>query len=502
MRRLAVPLGALVLGVAVVQGQGPNLAVQVERPSGPRAGGTESLQWVFTRPALPPREALARLNLVLAWRTYLPVESRRDGLFTVQHFGRDILVQTRSGLVVSLDPADGSTRWRAAVGDPYKVNYPLTCNRQSVFAVRGVSIIALDRDTGRAQWNYALATAPVAPPAADEEHLYICEQTGLVSTYELPLLHPPSANAPPPREMSATDVAGRSLSAPQPPGGLETRTAPAGPPSEAPQPGAPSNVPRLIFDLTLESRLRYTPLLSANLAVAVGDDGVVTGIVQDRRQIQYQTRLDYPPSAPPAQHQPIIRGVARNFMYLPSQGFDVYAVDLPTGQLVWRFTGSALIRRRPLATDDAVYLTPDWSGLLQIRPDTGELMWRNQQAYHFLSANPKFVYALDRHGRLMVLDRSNGTALGGLDTRDYVVPISNELTDRVFLGANDGLLVCLHDADYPTPQVMNKQGMLRGTPAPARGAPSAGKQEGTIPAPSAAPDRRTRPAKEPPPPEP
>ena len=38
---------------------------------------------IFTRPALPPRDVLERLNLVEGWHTYVPTESTRDGIFSV-----------------------------------------------------------------------------------------------------------------------------------------------------------------------------------------------------------------------------------------------------------------------------------------------------------------------------------------------------------------------------------------------------------------------------------
>src|SRR4051812_16749752 len=68
---------------------------------------------IYTRPTMPSREALDRLNLQLAWRTYLPMAGKRDGLFSVQVLHDLILVQTRSGTLTALDPADGSTLWRA-----------------------------------------------------------------------------------------------------------------------------------------------------------------------------------------------------------------------------------------------------------------------------------------------------------------------------------------------------------------------------------------------------
>ena len=61
------------------------------------------------------------------------------------------------------------------------------------------------------------------------------------------------------------------------------------------------------------------------------------------------------------------------------------------------------------------------------------------------------MYATDASGRLLVLDRNRGTQLAGYDPGDFVVPISNESTDRLYLASNDGLLLCLHDRDYAVP---------------------------------------------------
>ena len=39
-----------------------------------------------------------------------------------------------------------------------------------------------------------------------------------------------------------------------------------------------------------------------------------------------------------------------------------------------------------------------------------------------------------------------------------MTPVSNELTDRIYLASNDGLLLCLHDRDYAKPvRVKNVQ---------------------------------------------
>jgi hypothetical protein len=82
---------------------------------------------------------------------------------------------------------------------------------------------------------------------------------------------------------------------------------------------------------------------------------------------------------------------------------------------------------------------------------TGQGIWRNTEAERFLAVNQKYVYAMDRHGRFLILDKRRGTLLTAYDLRDFVVPLRNETTDRIYLASNDGLIVCLRDRDQTKP---------------------------------------------------
>src|SRR5262245_1261503 len=149
MNKLVVTLAAIVLTATTVLAQEPSR--------------------IYTRPALPLRDALDRLNLKMAWYVYVPMDGRKDGIFTVQHTGKELLVQTHSGLVVSLDPETGETNWRSRVGNLYPQGQPLGWNSRSVFVVNGTSIYALDRKTGQERWHYDLDVATTAAPVADND---------------------------------------------------------------------------------------------------------------------------------------------------------------------------------------------------------------------------------------------------------------------------------------------------------------------------------------------
>src|SRR5262245_23660341 len=97
------------------------------------AAAQPDLSKQYSRPTVPPREVLDRLALKLGWQTYVPMDGRRDGLASVQVTPKEILVQTRSGLIVSLDPETGRTNWRQRVGNPYAGNLPPGYNGTQVF---------------------------------------------------------------------------------------------------------------------------------------------------------------------------------------------------------------------------------------------------------------------------------------------------------------------------------------------------------------------------------
>jgi outer membrane protein assembly factor BamB len=129
----------------------------------------------------------------------------------------------------------------------------------------------------------------------------------------------------------------------------------------------------------------------------------------------------------------------------------VFALDVDTGQLKWRITADRLITRKLAVTDEDIYVAPRRGGLFRANREDGREIWRNPDADRFLAHNRLFTYARDRFGGMLVLDRATGTELSCLYLGDFVIPFSNDQTDRIYMGANNGLIICLHDRDHPKP---------------------------------------------------
>jgi outer membrane protein assembly factor BamB len=369
---------------------------------------------LYTRPSLPSKAALDRLNLKLAWQTYVPTDGPRDGIFSVQVLDDQILVLMRSGILAALNPEDGTLQWRILVGVPYRVSQAPGRNSQSVFVLNGVHVYALDRKKGFPQWEFDPPATPAAPPVADEERLYLPVGTGRLYVYQLPRL---TAAGPKP----AAPVG-------------EFKTAAS---------YVAANEPNYLWDYEVEGRLDQAPLMYENLLVLADNNGTFFTNSKVNRTIEYRFQAEAALSAPMAQ----FGGIA----YVASREFNVFALDIVAGRILWRFTADRPILRKPIVTDEDIYIAPERAGLYRVNRETGLEDWHNLEGDRFLAHNKALVYALDRQGQLLILDRATGKRLTRFDISAFVFPVSNELTDRLFLASNNGLIICLHDKNYPKP---------------------------------------------------
>jgi outer membrane protein assembly factor BamB len=219
-------------------------------------------------------------------------------------------------------------------------------------------------------------------------------------------------------------------------------------PGSTPQ-GSPPLIRQWAFDA--KGRLSQPPLLSFKSAVATRDDGAVFAVARANAgdepadlRTSFQTQGEV--VAPLA--------INKGIVYIPCQDSFLYAFNTDNGQLEWRFAGQAPIVAGPLATDFDVFVRVDKKALFRLNRATGNVVWSNKEAVKVLAANLRFVYAVDRVGNMLVLDYERGKTMAAWDARDWVLTIANDLTDRVFMAANDGQILCLHHRDLVRPMVV------------------------------------------------
>ena len=133
-----------------------------------------------------------------------------------------------------------------------------------------------------------------------------------------------------------------------------------------------------------------------------------------------------------------------------------------------RYLAGGVIDKRPIATDDSLYVAGNQIGMTRLErfitkdAKTGEQtwhfkkIWTNPDAVRVFSVSPRVVYAEDKRGNLLVLDKARGLRLASVPVSGFTFPIVNQLDDRVFLAAASGTLICLHDKGYRRPEFQKK----------------------------------------------
>ncbi len=389
---------------------------------------------VYTRPRPPSGESLARLNMTQAWRVQFAMDGQRDGLASVQVIpGKSpadlpqMIVQTLYGKIYLLDAESGDVLWQQMLGEPYGIGQPAAYNSHSIGATRRDMFYVFDRSKGDhrfvtpnpktklTDYGFRLGGVASAMPVADDESVYLVFNSR-VAAYVSPNF----------RLLEKLQKEGKWA------GDLETAR------------GREQLQPVLLWDYAVEGQHFFAPpIVSPTQVGAVTTDGLFISFDRFERKVRYEFRFQGAVSAPAGQYDEVA--------YVPSDDFTLYALYMPTRYLMWRYMGGAPILRKPEVTDKDIFVSPEKVGMSRLNRETGRSLWTQRQAVRFLSASEKFVYAADRIGRLLVLDYARGSELARLDTSHWVVPVSNEWTDRLYLANHDGQIVCLRHNDLTQP---------------------------------------------------
>jgi outer membrane protein assembly factor BamB len=471
---------------------------------------------MHTRVTTPSSDELAKLNLKLNWRLDLPLDGHKDGIATVQEDGSQVFVQLRSGMVVAVDAKTGFVQWRARPGRPYEMQNPLGANERFVFVLNGTRMYAFDRYAGTAEFVQDLPSAPSAQAVADDERVYLSLGNNRLMAYYLPQIPPPGAlPAPvtqpgpppastvtyvPPKRSLETDFKADVFRPGQTPS-LTNVTSLRPPYKTYGQDVSPSlNIvntlhptyvpsktgsgldpkyrldngsdtpsvaiaPSLAFlgDLRFDRlklkplrpawdfqgnlRLDEAPLITAERLLLTTTTRTVFLLEKENRKVISEFQADTTLSAAPGQYGEI--------GYLPTEDSTLYAVNIVLARVLWRFNAGGTLDRKPLVTDTEVFTSGARSKVARLNRDNGDPLWQSDVATRVLAVNPKFVYGLDRMGKLVLLDRRAGGFVESFDTSAFNFPVTNEVSDRLYLASQDGALLSLRDRDYPEPVLLH-----------------------------------------------
>jgi hypothetical protein len=211
--------------------------------------------------------------------------------------------------------------------------------------------------------------------------------------------------------------------------------------------------PKLLWELGTTTRVLYPPLVTPRRLWGASDGRMVVAMAKSDGKRELEVLLPDLLAATPAQ--------VETTGYFPVGDGNLYAVDLLGGDRsgglnqLWRANCGGIMNHTPLVTKDSVYASGDNSGVTRLDRATGAITWRSEHAADLaIAANNEFVYIRDRQGRFLVYDAKRATdpqnrasvSLSGLNLPEFNIPVVNTVTDRVYLAADNGLIVCMRDA--------------------------------------------------------
>jgi outer membrane protein assembly factor BamB len=223
----------------------------------------------------------------------------------------------------------------------------------------------------------------------------------------------------------------------------------------------PKNIePPLRWEYGFTSRIIYPLFLTPTRVWAVTDSKAIMALNKRDKKIEAIEQMADPISAYP--------GRAGLMAYIPLGSGYLVAVEGSSGNLAgganihWRTAIGGIANRTPFVTEKFVYAQGDNSGVVALDRATGEIIWRSDStADRIIGANQELLYVRDRQGRLLAFDakrptdaaKKHSAPLAALDLAEFNVHIVNTASDRIYLAADNGLIVCLRDmnAKYARP---------------------------------------------------
>ena len=352
---------------------------------------------------LPTQQQLSRLNLERAWSAQAVINPSRD---KVEHITVDedlVYVQVDSGITTAFDAENGRQLWAVQLGRFDQPSFHAVSNEDEVLLVVGAAMYGLEKTTGRTLWKLILPGQPSTAPSVDERQVYFGTLDGSVYAYNLKKIHQLYEERRLPEWSLEAEVwkykAGKEITSP--------------------------------------------PVTAGRVINFASRNGSLYSVATNDRKLVYQLETD----------KPIVAPLARlgNTMFVASEDNSFLALNLTNGQVEWEFTSGLPIRKPIWAINNDLFLLPDRGGIYCLNPANGDKRWSHPNLNQFVAVLGETVATLDPDGNLVMVTREKGEVIGSLPSRRYKVRVGNERTDRIYLGTESGLVVCLRQVGHNFP---------------------------------------------------
>lgn len=337
------------------------------------------------------RRLAEKLMIQLEARGFTPKMEVKRVPFTV------LYAQSSGGTLHALDAETGQTLWAVGIGNPRYPNQRPAANDKYVATISGSRLFVLDRLTGEPVWDRLLRQTPTMGPALSSSMVFVPGLKGQVEGYYLPT--------------EESDNRGR---------------------------------PAWIYNSG--ARISARPAATDDTVSWATTDGVMFVAAVEGPRMMYRRQTAGPIFGQAAFLPPDQLVIASTDGY-------VTAINELDGDLQWTFSTGYAMFQTPLALPDHVYAVSRLGNMFCIDSKEGTELWVTPGIEEVIASSTQRVYVRDNVGRLVALDKRTGAKLAGIPTGGFGMSLANNVTDRIYLVSNTGVIQCLREIDSSFPIV-------------------------------------------------
>jgi outer membrane protein assembly factor BamB len=138
--------------------------------------------------------------------------------------------------------------------------------------------------------------------------------------------------------------------------------------------------------------------------------------------------------------------IVNNKVYVGSDDFKIYCVDLYTGEKLWEYKTGSDVFSSPAVINGKLYIGSNDKNLYCLNADTGDLIW-TYTSYDDIRSSPTIyngrVYVGGRDGRVYCIDADDGREIWRFSTGGAIYSSPAVADDRVYVGSWDTMIYCL-----------------------------------------------------------